>query len=64
MAFITRKIHILLSKSDNVIENIQIHISSSFWFEILHKYEKKKIKKGTFDNFFFLRKKSQDFQKN
>jgi hypothetical protein len=64
MAFIICKIHVLLAKSNNVIENIQIHISSFFWFEILHKCEKKKKKKGTFDNFCLLRKKSQDFQKN
>jgi hypothetical protein len=40
-----QKIHIIFSKCDNAIENIQIHISwwiffFFFGFEILHKCEK------------------------
>jgi hypothetical protein len=43
MASIIGKIHVILSKCDNVIENIQIHVSFFFWFEKLHKYEKGNI---------------------
>ncbi len=38
----TQKIHVILSKCDNVIENIQIHMSRwvfFWWFENLHKCE-------------------------
>jgi hypothetical protein len=40
MAHIICKIHVIPSKYDIVIENIQIHISSSFLFENFHKCEK------------------------
>ncbi len=45
----TQKSHVVLSKCDNVIENIHI----LFWFEILHKCENK-YEKGIFDHFFFF----------
>jgi hypothetical protein len=56
------KIYVILSKSDNVIENIQIHISS--FFDLKFCTNVKKInEKRIFDHFSFLRKKSLDFQK-
>jgi hypothetical protein len=40
MAPIIHKIHVIFSKCDHVIENIQIHFYFISWFEILYKCEK------------------------
>jgi len=56
------KTYVILSKSDNVIENIQIHISSLFDLKFCTNV-KKQNEKRIFDHFCFLRKKSLDFQK-
>ncbi len=62
MAPIICKIHVILSKCDNVIENIQIHISSFFGLKFCINV-KNKYKKAIFDHFCFLRKKSLNFQR-
>jgi len=62
MALIICEIHVILSKCHNVIENIQIHISSFFGLKFCTNM-KNKYKKGICDHFCFLRKKSLDFQK-
>jgi len=62
MAPIICKIHVILSKCHNVIENIQIHISSFFGLKFCTNI-KNKYKKGICDHFCSLRKKSLHFQK-
>jgi len=62
MAPIVFKIQVILSKCDNVIENIQIYISSFFGLKFCTNV-KNKYEKGTFYHFLFLRKKSLAFQK-
>jgi len=62
MAHIICKIHVILSKCDIVIENIPIHISSSFSLKICTNV-KNKYEKGISNHFQFLKKKSLDFQK-
>jgi hypothetical protein len=62
MVPITRKIHVILSKCENVIEKIQINILSFLNLKIFTTM-KNKYKKGISDPFCFLRKKSFDFQK-
>jgi hypothetical protein len=61
MAPIIRKIHVILSKCDNVIEKIKVHIYSFFNLKIFTNV-KNKYEKGISDHFCFLRKKSLDFQ--
>jgi hypothetical protein len=63
MAPIICRIHVILSKYDNVIENIQIHISSFFGLKFCTNV-KNKYKKAIFDHFVFSEKKSSNFQKN
>jgi len=62
MALIIHKIHVILSKCDDVIENIQIHM----WWQILLFCLKfctnVKNENRIFD--FFGKKKSLDLQKN
>jgi hypothetical protein len=61
MAPIICKIYVILSKSDNVIENIQIHISSflSIWNSA--QMWKINMKKEYLIIFFFWEKKYQIF---
>jgi hypothetical protein len=56
MACIICKIHVILLKCDNVIENIQIHISSSFYLKFCTNV-KNKYEKGISNHFWFLKKK-------
>jgi hypothetical protein len=62
MAPIICKIHVILSKCVNVIEKIQINISSFFDLKFCTNI-KNKYKWGICDNFLFFEKKSLDFQK-
>jgi len=62
MALIIGKIHVILSKCDNVIENIQTHNSLFFGLKFCTNV-KNKYEREIFDHFHFLRKKSLDFQK-
>jgi hypothetical protein len=57
---------VIFSKCDNVIENIQIHMSWWFYFFNLkfHTNVKNKYEKEIFDDVFFLTKMSLDFQNN
>jgi hypothetical protein len=63
VAPIVCKIQVILSKCDNVIENIQIHISSFFGLKFCTNV-KNKYEKGIFDHFLFLRKKIIRYFKN
>ncbi len=62
VAPVVHKIQVILSKCDNVIENIQIHISSCFGLKFCTNV-KNKYEKGILDHFQFLRKKSLDLKK-
>ncbi len=61
MAHIIRKIHVIFSKCDNVIENIQIHISSLFDLKFCTNV-KTNMKRES-KHFCFLKRKSLYFQK-
>jgi hypothetical protein len=62
MALIICKIHVILSKCVNVIENIQIHISFFFGLKFFTNI-KNKYKRGICAHFFFFeKKKSLGFQ--
>jgi hypothetical protein len=59
------KIHVILSKFDNVIEDMQIHVMAIlFYFGLkLCTNVKFKYEKGIFDHFFSFDKKSLDLEK-
>ncbi len=66
MAPIISKIYVILSKCDNVIENIQIHTSWSIFFVLVWNFAqlwKIIMKREHLITFFFLRKKLLDLQK-
>jgi len=64
MASIIGKIHIILSKCDNVIESIQIHVSFLFFSLKICTNVKNKYEKAIFDHFLFFEKKVIRFPKS